>query len=201
MIVGAVALSGLPRSSATEQSSTIPAWLMAHVGEAAGQIAQPVVQRARSLYLQKLSSGTIRNPCYFAMDATRPNDPGAGRFYVICEAQHAFHAIAAGHGSGQNLPGAADFANGRRCVRNFGNALDSDLTAGGVYVTAEAKTSFKGYYRVSAHREAAVSAHLHSVRWRRRDCQRQAARNRRPCVGGLERSLYAQGAGQPLRER
>ena len=92
------------------------------------------------------------------MDATRPNDPAChsgGRFYVICEAQHTFRAIAAGHGSGHNLPGVADFSNGRRCVRNFGNALDLDLTAGGVYVTAEAKTSFKGYFRVSADQDAA----------------------------------------------
>jgi hypothetical protein len=155
LLITGVTLSASPRSLAAEQSSAIPAWLMAHVGEAAGQIAQSVLQRARALYLQKLNTGAIRNPCYFAMDATRPNDPGAGRFYVICEAQHAFHAIAAGHGSGHNLPGAADYSNGRRCVRNFGNALDSDLTAGGVYVTAEAKTSFKGYYRASAHQDAA----------------------------------------------
>jgi hypothetical protein len=154
LIIG-VTLSASPRSLAREQLSGIPAWLMAHVGEGAGQIAPPVLQRARALYLQKLSAGAIRNPCYFAMDATRPNDPGGGRFYVICEAQHAFHAIAAGHGSGHNLPGSVDYSNGRRCVRNFGNALDSDLTAGGVYVTAEAKTSFKGYYRLSANQDAA----------------------------------------------
>ena len=46
--------------------------------------------------------------------------------------------------------GVADFANGRRCVKNFGNAMDSDLTAGGAYVTGETTTSFKGYYRASA---------------------------------------------------
>src|SRR5215831_16900798 len=109
LIIG-VTLSASPRSSAAEQSSAIPPWLMAHVGEGAGQIAQPVLQRARILYLEKLSAGAIRNPCYFAMDATRPNDPGAGRFYVICEAQHAFQAIAAGHGGGHDLPGA-DYSN------------------------------------------------------------------------------------------
>jgi hypothetical protein len=55
-----------------EQSSDVPAWLRAHVGEGEGQIAQVVLQRARALYLQKVSEGAIKNPCYFAMDATRP---------------------------------------------------------------------------------------------------------------------------------
>ena len=137
---------------AAEQSSGIPAWLAAHVGEGPGQIAQPVLQRARSLYLQKWAAGAVRNPCYFAMDATRPN--GGDRFYVICESSQAFRAIGAGHGSGRDLKGAANFSNGRDCAKNFGNAMDSDLTAGGAYVTSEAKTSFKGYYRVAAGQDA-----------------------------------------------
>src|SRR6185369_5868837 len=66
-----------------------------------------------------------------------------------------FRAIAAGHGSGRNLPGAADFSNGRRCVKNFGNAMDSFLTAGGGYVIREKKSSFKGYYRVSGKKDVA----------------------------------------------
>ena len=74
------------------------------------------------------------------------------RFYVICEADRSFRAISAGHGGGRDLNGVADFANGRRCAKNFGNAMDSELTAGGAYVTSETKTSFKGYYRVSASR-------------------------------------------------
>jgi hypothetical protein len=94
------------------------------------------------------------------MDATRPNDGGDGeagrRFYVICEADRSFRAISAGHGSGRDLKGVVDFSNGRRCAKNFGNAMDSNLTAGGAYVTGETKTSFKGYYRVSATRDAAL---------------------------------------------
>jgi hypothetical protein len=152
-----IALSTSPRSLAGEQSSDLPIWLKAHVGEGAGQIAPPVLKRARSLYLQKLRQGVVRNRCYFAMDATRPSDRGSGgRFYVICEAERAFHAVSAGHGSGRALPGVADFSNGRRCARNFGNAMDSALTAGGVYVTGETKTSFKGYYSVSANKVAAL---------------------------------------------
>ena len=155
-----IALSTSPRSLAAEQSSGVPAWLKAHVGEGAGQIAPPVLKRARSLYLQKLSEGVVRNRCYFAMDATRPSDGGrsgsGGRFYVICEAERSFQAISAGHGSGRALPGVADFSNGRRCARNFGNAIGSALTAGGVYVTGETKASFKGYYRLSANKDAAL---------------------------------------------
>ena len=154
LFIIAIAISTSPRSLAAEQSSGFPAWLAAHVGESQGQIAQPVLQRARALYLQKLSEGAVRNPCYFAMDATRPNDPSGGRFYVICESNRSFYAISAGHGSGRDLKGAADFANGRECAKNFGNAMDSDLTAGGAYVTGETKTSFKGYYRVSATQDA-----------------------------------------------
>ena len=153
-----IALSASSRSFATQQASGIPPWLRAHIGEGEGQIAPVVLQRARDLYLQKRSEGAVKNPCYFAMDATRPNDLSDGkvgrRFYVVCEADRFFRAISAGHGGGRDLTGIADFANGRRCAKNFGNAIDSRLTAGGAYVTGETKTSFKGYYRVSAKEDA-----------------------------------------------
>ena len=149
-----VALSVSSRSLAAPQSSIIPSWLRTHVGEGESQIAQVVLQRARALYLQKVSEGAVKNPCYFAMDATRPNDLSEGklgrRFYIICESDRTFRAVSAGHGGGRNLKGIADFANGRRCAKNFSNAMDSKLTAGGAYVTSEIKTSFKGYYRFSA---------------------------------------------------
>ena len=95
IIVVIIALSSLPRSFAAEQPSDIPAWLRAHVGEGEGQIAQVVLQRARALYLQKVSEGAVKNPCYFAMDATRPGGLGR-RFYVICEADRSFRAIPVG---------------------------------------------------------------------------------------------------------
>jgi hypothetical protein len=133
-------VSPIPSLQAGE--SSVPAWLEAHVGEGEGQIAPVVLERARALYQQK----AVRNPCYFAFDATRPM---GRRFYIICEAQGSFRAISAGHGGGRDLIGVADFSNGRRCVKNFGNAADSDLTAGGAYVTGETTASFKGYYRAS----------------------------------------------------
>jgi len=130
-----IALLASPRSFAAQQSSDVPAWLRAHVGEGEGQIAEVVLQRARALYQQKVSQGAVKNPCYFAMDATRPNDLTdgrlGGRFYVICESERSFRAISAGHGGGRDLKGVADFANGRRCAKNFGNAMDSTLTTGG----------------------------------------------------------------------
>ncbi|MGH6818960.1 MAG: hypothetical protein ACREC1_09340 [Methylovirgula sp.] len=160
LFIFVIALSPASRSFAAEQPSDIPAWLRAHVGEGEGQIVQLVLQRARALYLQKVSEGAVRNPCYFAMDATRPSDLGDGklgrRFYVICESDRSFRAISAGHGGGRDLKGIADFANGRRCAKNFSNAMDSDLTAGGAYVTGETKASFKGYYRVSAKQDAVL---------------------------------------------
>ena len=132
MIFGPVAfvlvLSTSPRSVAAEQSADVPVWLNAHVGEGDGQIALTVLQRARALYMRKVSEGVVRNPCYFAMDATRSADLGGGklgrRFYVICEADQSFRAISSGHGSGRNLKGVADFSNGRQCAKNFGNAQD-----------------------------------------------------------------------------
>jgi hypothetical protein len=147
-----IALSVSTRSFAVEQRTDVPAWLRAQVGEGEGQIAQVVLQRARALYLEKVREGLVKNPCYFAMDATRPNDLGklGHRFYVICESDRTFRAFSAGHGSGRALQGIADFANGKRCAKNFSNALDSYLTAGGSYVTGETKISFKGYYHVSA---------------------------------------------------
>jgi hypothetical protein len=154
-IIVIVALPGSPRSFAAEQPSDVPAWLRAHVGEGEGQIAPVVLQRARALYLQKVSEGVVKNPCYFAMDATRPAGFGR-RFYVICEADRSFRAISSGHGNGRNLRGIADFSNGIRCAENFSNAMDSKLTTGGPYVTAETRTSFKGYYRVSGKSAALI---------------------------------------------
>jgi hypothetical protein len=153
-------LAMLAMSQAAAAEPAIPAWLQPHVGEGEGQIAAPVLRRAHALYVRKISEGAISNPCYFAMDATRPNVGADGqvgrRFYIICDAQQSFRAISAGHGSGRNLGGSADFSNDRQCVRNFGNAMDSELTTGGAYVTAETKTSFKGYYQAD-HRLAVLT--------------------------------------------
>lgn len=146
VIAGLIALPGV--ALAAEQAPDLPPWLKAHIGDGEGQISQVVLQRARELYLQKVSEGAVKNPCYFAMDATRPAGFGR-RFYIICEADRSFRAVPAGHGNGRNLKGY-NFANGVRCAKNFSNALHSKLTTGGPYVTAEVRTSFKGYYRVSA---------------------------------------------------
>ena len=179
----AIALSGSGSSCAAGQPSDVPAWLQAHVGEGEGQIAPIVLQRARALYLQK----GVRNPCYFAMDATRPNDGAAGRrFYIICEADRSFRAISAGHGGGRDLNGVADFANGRRCAKNFGNAMDSELTAGGAYVTSETKTSFKGYYRVSASEDAVFLRPFVQF-----DGEGEAANARQRAIGGHPAEVLA----------
>jgi hypothetical protein len=150
-----VALSGSPQSFAVEQPSDIPTWLRAHVGEGEGQIAPVVLQRARSLYLQKASEGAVKNPCYFAMDATRPAGFGR-RFYVICETDRSFRAVPSGHGSGRNVAGV-NFTNGIQCAKNFSNAMDSKLTTGGAYVTDETVTRFKGYYRNASGKYVAFS--------------------------------------------
>ena len=165
------------------QQVQAPAWLMAHVGEGEGQIAGPVLRKARELYLRKVGEGAVRNPCYFAMDATRPNILGDGalgrRFYIVCEAEKSFQAISAGHGSGRNLGGGADFSNDRQCVKNFGNAEDSELTTGGAYTTAETKTSFKGYYRAPANQDAAFTRSFIQF-----DGEGETANARQRAIGG-----------------
>ncbi|MTD95095.1 hypothetical protein GIW81_12205 [Hyphomicrobium sp. xq] len=160
-IVGLLTAAALPSSIgslAAEQPSDVPAWLWAHIGDGDGQIAPVVLERARALHLRKTREGVAKNPCYFAMDATRPHALGnAGRrFYVICEADRSFRAMSSGHGGGRRLPGIGNFANGKRCAKNFGNAMGSRLTTGGAYVTSEQITSFKGYYPVSGGRHAAL---------------------------------------------
>lgn len=75
----AVVLSASPQLFAAGRQADIPPWLTPHVGEGDGQIASPVLQRARALYMRKVSEGKVSNPCYFAMDATRPNDLGDGK--------------------------------------------------------------------------------------------------------------------------
>jgi hypothetical protein len=152
------------RTALAAKETAIPAWLQAHVGDDDGQISKVVLLRARALYLQKVKAGEVRNPCYFAMDATRPHDMGNNRigrrFYVICEASEQFQAIAAGHGSGLKLGRVANFSNGRRCVRNFGNAMDSNLTTGGIYLTGDTKKTFKGYYKVGGEDEPLLRTFL-----------------------------------------
>jgi hypothetical protein len=147
-IIGLIIVLAVPgslRSFAAEQPPDVPAWLKAHVGYGEGQIAPVVLQRARALYLQKEKEGAVKNPCYFAMDATRPGGFGR-RFYVICERDRTFRAVPSGHGSGRNVAGV-NFSNGISCAKNFSNAMDSKLTTGGPYVTEETVTRFKGYYR------------------------------------------------------
>ena len=150
----AVLSGGMP-THAVAQATAIPAWLQKHVGTSEGQIAPVVLERARALYLSKKSRGKVKNPCYLAMDATRPSTKSNGqatrRFYIICEGRKSFRAVSSGYGNGRKLQ-RANFSNGRQCAKNFSNAEGSKLTMGGAYVTAETRTSFKGYYRASGKR-------------------------------------------------
>lgn len=141
-------LALLPTGWAAAAEAELPSWLAAHVGLDEGQIAPVVLERARALYLEKRAAGEVANACYMAMDATRPSAGADGapgkRFYVICEEARTFRAMSSGYGNGRALD-QADFSNGRQCAQHFSNAEGSKLTAGGAYVTAETRTSFKGY--------------------------------------------------------
>lgn len=144
----AVSIATLP-DRVDALSRDTPSWLQKHIGTGEGQIAPIVLKRARELYLKKVQQGEVRNPCYLAKDATRPStarngEPGR-RFYFICESQKSFRAVSSGYGNGRKLK-RADFSNGRQCAKNFSNAEGSKLSAGGSYITAETRTSFKGYY-------------------------------------------------------
>ncbi|TIS81310.1 MAG: hypothetical protein E5X00_10865, partial [Mesorhizobium sp.] len=88
------ALTASVGSFAALRPSNIPDWLQRHVGDNEGQISQVVLERARALYQKKVREGSVSNPCYFAMDATRPGDLGNSvlgqRYYIICEAKQLF---------------------------------------------------------------------------------------------------------------
>lgn len=149
-----LAVLALSSGSAIAQSADVPNWLERHVGTGEGQIAPVVLARARALHQRHARRGAVANPCYFAMDATRPSNLGgspASRFYIICENTRTFRAVSSGYGNGRNLP-RADFSNGRQCAQNFSNAEGSKLTMGGNYLTAETRTSFKGSYRRAGQR-------------------------------------------------
>ena len=194
-----IALASASPSSFAAGEPGVPAWLEAHVGEGEGQIAPVVLERARALYQRK----GVRNPCYFAFDATRPHDLGGGlgrRFYIICEAQESFRAISAGHGGGRDLDGLADFSNGRRCVKNFGNAMDSDLTTGGDYVTADIAAAFKGYYRAGGG-DAAFTRPFLKFDGEGDTANAQRARDRRTSGGPAQGSLSSKGPAKPARRR
>lgn len=156
-IVTLVSILSANPHPASAQTLDIPEWLRQHVGTGDGQIAPIVLMRARALYQQKRREGAVRNPCYLAKDATRPSTSSNGtpgrRFYVICEESKSFRAVSSGFGNGRKLP-HADFSNRRECAKNFSNAEGSRLTMGGAYLTAETRTSFKGYFSQSGHTRA-----------------------------------------------
>ncbi len=204
-IVIILPLSGSHLSRAAVESTDIPAWLRAHVGTGDGKIAPVVLKRARALYRQKVDEGAVRNPCYFAMDATRPSTSRNGRlgrrFYMICEADKSFRAISSGYGNGRKLR-RANFSNGRQCAKNFSNAEGSNLTTGGAYMTAETRESFKGYYRRSGKRIPFVRAFLPFVgegdtanAWERAIGGHQAVTLRRRCRYKNPKSPYADKEG------
>ncbi len=131
----------------------IPDWLQAHVGTGEGQIAPVVLQRARALHHRKVSEGAVHNACYFAMDATRPSTSRGWR-----AGPPVLHHLRGGPVVPRGFvrlwqraeaAAAANFSNGRECAQNFSNAEGSKLTMGGAYVTAEPRTSFKGYTTLS----------------------------------------------------
>ncbi|TMV05730.1 hypothetical protein FGK63_16870 [Ruegeria sediminis] len=150
-----VALFGSQPTRAAPQTPEIPGWLKKHVGTGDGQIAPVVLKRARALHQRKIRQGAVTNPCYLAKDATRPSTSSGGqpgrRFYIICESRKSFRAVSSGYGNGRRLQ-RANFSNGRQCAKNFSNAEGSKLTMGGSYVTAETRTSFKGYHHQSGAR-------------------------------------------------
>ncbi|MGT2467258.1 hypothetical protein ACVOMV_23605 [Mesorhizobium atlanticum] len=99
------------------------------LGDGEGQISEVVLERHARSTRRRSGDGSVGNPCYFAMDATRPGDLGNSalgqRYYIICEAKQIFRAVSSGHGGGRNLKGVADFIQRQACAqKNFGNAMD-----------------------------------------------------------------------------
>lgn len=182
--IALITLPAAPPIVAKEtKASDIPKWLKNHIGNGDGKIAKVVLERARAHYMQKQTEGKVKNPCYFAMDATRPSLSNKGqrrpRFYIICEAKKTFKAVSSGYGNGRKLQNA-NFSNGRQCAKNFSNAEGSKLTTGGAYLTAEIRTSFKGYHRVSGKKKPFLRSFLLF------DGQGDTANARERAIGGHE---------------
>lgn len=76
---------------------------------------------------KKVHEGDVKNPCYFAMDATRPHDledSKLGRqFYIFCELKETFRAIFGWAQRRSRLEGYRGF-------RKWKAVLDSKLTGG-----------------------------------------------------------------------
>ena len=129
-------------------STATPEWLKPDIGLDKNQIAPVVLERARIHYQNAKAEGRAKNPCYMAMDATRPHDTGDdlpnARFYIICEEQKIFLPVSAGHGGGIQYDDH-NFKNGRKCSQFFSNAVSSNLSMGGRYVTDEMYDSKKGF--------------------------------------------------------
>ena len=177
-----IALSGLPRSFAAGQPSDVPAWLRAHVGEGEGQIAQVVLQRARALYLQKVSEGAVKNPCYFAMDATRPEGDGklGRRFYVICETDRDVSRCFSGSRQRSRFERDREFRK-RNTVREELQQCDEFQTDDrrGLCDEREEIAFFKGYYRGSAGKDAVLLRSFVQF-----DGEGDAANARQRAIGG-----------------
>ena len=92
---GALIALTLP-TIAIAQSGPIPAWLHRHVGYEDGKIAPIVLTRARALHQDKLRRGKVRNPCYLAMDATRPS-PGPGGAPALPSADEGVAVVVGGY--------------------------------------------------------------------------------------------------------
>ena len=121
--------------------------MQSEVGDAPGKISAVVLQRARSLYIRKSMLAKRR------MRATSPSTHRPGlltdghsvgkRLYLICESLHIFAALPVGHGMGVKI-GNLDMTNAKNCDQNFGNALNSNLTMGGNFMTDTMIHSYKG---------------------------------------------------------
>jgi hypothetical protein len=132
---------------AAQAQSALPGWLQAHIGDRPNQV---VFKRARASYLRLKKEGTVTNPCYIAMDATKRHDmggeemPPGDRAYLICEDTHTFMPFSAGHGAGTAVLHAQ---NSKGCAKHFGNAYGSNMTTGGTYWTGTINRSIKGKLR------------------------------------------------------
>ena len=198
VIVGlaVIAVSATSRTFATEQAQEIPAWLKAHAGDGEGQIAPVVLQRARALYLQKVSEGAVKNPCYFAMDATRPAGFGR-RFYMICEA-----GAVVPRGSiwarQRSQRGRGEFHERYQLREEFQqrHGFQADhrwpLCDGRDQDLVQRLLSFSGKIR-------RVQPLFRAVRWRGRYCKCQTSRHRRTSCRRVADRVSAKGSGKSVR--
>ena len=154
-----IALASSSRSFAVEQPSDIPAWLRPNVGEGEGQIAEVILRGARAL-LPKSARGRGQKSlllCHgrYASPRIKRRQIGAAVLRYL-----RIRPVVSGDFGGPwrrpQFERYRGFRQRKALREELRQCAGFETDGRWAYVTAETKTSFKGYYRASAKQDAVL---------------------------------------------